>query len=131
LEVSLTFCPGKRKSTKAEDTLKKRFKPCGVLMGHGKVLAFSLSCCIDVEGDLSWETILEVGCEGGSVKLLGENRGACWRFKMNTNETSMRVLVRNEDLPGELESTSKIVSSWDEALFLLDKYPNWPRLHPI
>jgi hypothetical protein len=82
---------------------------------------------------MTGETILELGAEGGSLTLFG-NRDAAgqWRFWTQTDETTMIDLLDEEDLSGlgSLDNTSAPVYSLPEALALLDKYP-WYRLTPL
>ncbi|MGB8259478.1 MAG: hypothetical protein WCE75_03975 [Terracidiphilus sp.] len=82
---------------------------------------------------MTGETILELGAEGGSLTLFG-NRDAAgqWRFWTQTDETTMIDLLDGEDLSGlgSLDNTSAPVYSLHEALALLDKYP-WYRLTPL
>jgi len=79
----------------------------------------------------SWQTILEVGCEGGSLTLLGKMRKGSWIFRQATDETTLKYIFNDEDLYGDLASESGIVSTWEEALKLLGKYPKWPFLYPL
>ena len=81
-------------------------------------------------GDLTWQKILVVGCEGGSIELLGLKRNDGWIFKMATDESSLSVIFNEEDLPGELTSESGIVSKWEEALKLIDSY-QWASMYPV
>jgi len=48
---------------------------------------------------MTLETILELGAEGGSLTLFG-NRDAAgqWRFRTQTDETTMNDLLDEEDL---------------------------------
>jgi len=79
---------------------------------------------------LTWQKILVVGCEGGDVQILGHKRYDGWIFKMATDESSLAAIFDEEDLPGELTSESGIVSSWEEALKLIDSY-QWASMHPV
>ena len=73
------------------------------------------------------ETIVEIGGEGGSITLEGhrDSHGQ-WQFRMATNEAALYDML-GEDPPPPVEAPW--VSSWDEALALLDRYP-WPLLSP-
>jgi hypothetical protein len=78
------------------------------------------------EDDLTGETILKLGAEGGSLTLFA-NRDAAghWMFWTQTDESTMYDLLDEEDLRGlgSLVKTSESVSSLPEACALLDKYP--------
>jgi hypothetical protein len=79
----------------------------------------------------NWQTILQVGCEGGCISLLGRKEKYDWTFTMTTDETSLRCFIHEEDLAGKLETKSHIEYSWEGALRLLEKYPHWPSLYPV
>jgi hypothetical protein len=82
---------------------------------------------------MTGETILEVGAEGGSLKLFGNRDDAGqWRFWTQTDERTMNYLLDEEDLRGLgcLVHTSESVYSLPEALALLDKYP-WHWMIPL
>jgi hypothetical protein len=83
--------------------------------------------------NMTVETILELGAEGGSLNLSG-NRDAAghWRFWTQTDETTMNELLDEEDLRGlsSLVKTSEFVASLPEAFALLDKYP-WCGMTPL
>ena len=73
------------------------------------------------------ETIVEIGGEGGSITLEGRRDAAGgWQFRLATNESAMWAMLDEEPPPQE---EPKWVSTWAEALTLLDRYP-WPRLSP-
>jgi hypothetical protein len=74
-----------------------------------------------------FETILDVGAEGGSITLAGrrDERGA-WQFRVATNKAALYDLLDEE--PSAPVKTPWV--SWDAALALLGRYP-WPRLSPI
>ena len=70
------------------------------------------------------QLILEVGSEGGSIKLLGVETDGTWVFKVATDESA---LLDDDDyvLPER-----PWVTSWEEALEQLGGYP-WTRLYPL
>jgi hypothetical protein len=75
------------------------------------------------------ETVLEIGADGGSFKIsrLRAPDGA-WRFWLTVNEMDYGLDL--DDWPGGGTSDSSEVSSFAEALLLLDRYP-WPKLTPL
>ena len=79
------------------------------------------------------ETVVEVGCEGGSITLFRERKlGGAWKFRMGTNESAMYDMLSEEDLVG-LEAgitETRYVHSLDEALGLLDRY-RWFGMVPL
>ena len=77
--------------------------------------------------------VLEIGGEGGSIKMLRESDGdGGWGFRVQTDESAMADILSNDDRAGidSLTSKSPFVHSFEEALDLLDKYP-WAELHPL
>jgi len=79
------------------------------------------------------ETILEVGSEGGTIKLIGgKDESGLWRFWKKTNEETMRYMLDPEDLEGleDFSTTSKLVGSLAEAFVLLSQYP-WQSFVPL
>lgn len=80
------------------------------------------------------EIVLEVGAEGGSLRILRERKedNEAWRFCVERNETALYDLLSEEDR-GELEkygSRSVYRYSFGEALTLLDRY-SWFDLYPV
>ena len=79
------------------------------------------------------EIVVEVGCEGGSITLFRQRKpGDAWKFRIGTNESALYDLLSEEDLVGigSAVRESRYVSSFDEALKLLDKY-RWSEMLPI
>lgn len=82
---------------------------------------------------MKWVTILEVGGEGGSITLLGQDNGdGIWKFVVTTDESTLKELLSKEDAEGiNFTSTSAAVDGWDDAIELLGRrYPGWMRLYP-
>jgi exodeoxyribonuclease I len=69
--------------------------------------------------------ILEVGGEGGSIKLLAKESDEGWVFKVSTGESGL--LDDDEDYAPPVRPWAK---SWDEAVQQLDQYP-WSYLYPL
>jgi hypothetical protein len=71
------------------------------------------------------EVIVKVGGEGGSVALYGLRSKTGWLF-------SLGLIDPATAFPGKTpaKGETKVVSSWPEALQLLDQYP-WHRLYPV
>jgi hypothetical protein len=69
--------------------------------------------------------ILEVGGEGGSIKLLGKESDEGWAFNVSSEESGL--LGDDEDYTPPVRPW---VKSWDEAVQQLDQYP-WPNLYPL
>jgi hypothetical protein len=78
------------------------------------------------------EVVLEVGAEGGSVKLVRERKAdGNWQFQIKTDETTLRDVLSEGDQNGiEFSSQTGYVHSFEEALRLLDKY-RWFKLYPL
>jgi hypothetical protein len=80
------------------------------------------------------EIILEVGGEGGSIKLTREkDADNDWTFQLQTDESGMVDILSAEDQSGigSFASKTKTVGTFQEALSLLDVYPSWFRLQPL
>jgi len=80
-----------------------------------------------------WETILEVGADGGSLSLFGKkDPQGHWQFWTHTDETTYCELLDEQDLRGlgSLVGTTDPVVSLAEAIGLLDRYP-WYQLTPL
>lgn len=79
----------------------------------------------------SLEVIVEIGGEGGSIALLGvRDRQGGWHFCLDRDESSLADFLPDDFDPALLRSRSGWVTSWEEALARLDRYP-WHRLYPI
>jgi hypothetical protein len=78
------------------------------------------------------EIVLEVGVEGGSIKLLGTRLSQGWRFRVSTVDQTAMFLSEEDrgNLPLESRRASDWVDSWEAALDLLDQYP-WHSFHPM
>jgi len=72
------------------------------------------------------EVIVEIGGEGGSLAIYGIRTKLGWIFSREVVDQSLLFI----DEGPTIQHSSKIVSSWPEALELLDRYP-WPQLCPI
>lgn len=72
-----------------------------------------------------WEVVVEVGAEGGSLRLHGRHLGTTWQFCRTVRDQTPQLL-------GEDESwhSSSVASTWADALALLDRYP-WAELYPL
>lgn len=77
------------------------------------------------------ETILKLMAEGGSITILGTlDENGFWQFLIKKNEVCLYDLVPDE-LDGNPVITSGQLSSWDDAVRLLDQNSNWVRLCPV
>lgn len=79
------------------------------------------------------EIVLEVGAEGGSLKIVRErNADADWHFWTERNEAALYDALLEEDRGdiGEYSGRTGPFRSLDEALRSIDKY-SWIRLHPV
>lgn len=71
------------------------------------------------------EILVEVGGEGGSVRLLGRRAGGSWSFRVASRD----CLAEAEDGP-PAATDRPWTDSWDGALGEFDAYP-WPHLYPL
>lgn len=77
------------------------------------------------------ETILKLMAEGGSITILGNRDGDSFcQFLIKKNEVCLYDLVPDE-LDGNPVTASGQLSSWDDAVRLLDQNSNWLRLCPV
>jgi len=81
---------------------------------------------------MSWEKILELGVEGGTITLLGRQDPVVgWRFVLMTNESTLNAFLEED----EAETMPQIgswgpVEGWEGALALLARYP-WRQLRQL
>ena len=81
---------------------------------------------------LNAETILEVAGEGGRISLIhlsGMGEGDLSKYFIKTNEIALYDIMKDLDDNLNYIQSSKIVSTLEEAFFLLDRYP-WTKLNP-
>lgn len=71
------------------------------------------------------EIVVEVGAEGGSIKLYGSRTSEGWHFYRNLMDWTPELLDESK-----LDLDSEVVKTWPAALQLLDQYP-WHHLSPI
>lgn len=71
------------------------------------------------------EVILEVAGEGGGLTIYGIRQDSGWLFSRQVIDQTAILL----DEP-EIRHESVTVTTWPDALALLDRYP-WPRLYPM
>jgi hypothetical protein len=77
---------------------------------------------------MTWQCIVKVGAEGGSISLFGLLKpDGEWLYSLTRDERTLAGL--NVD---ELQylSKTKVVEDWDSALRLLSRYP-WVQLCPL
>jgi hypothetical protein len=72
------------------------------------------------------QTILGVGSEGGSARLVGLCEDGAWRFRVESNEHAMG----DDELASAAAIPSAWYESWPAGLHALDRYP-WQFLHPL
>lgn len=76
------------------------------------------------------ETILEVGAEGGNLRLLGRlDPDGRWLFRTTTRDQTLTFLA-DEERDNELRGESAWTDDWSAAMTRLDRYP-WPTLWPV
>lgn len=74
------------------------------------------------------QIILRVASEGGCIELMGRLKGETWQFRVGTQENLLRVLEKDESLPGA--TAPCWLNTWEEALKALDAY-FWQELQPL
>ncbi len=83
---------------------------------------------------MKWVTVLKVGGEGGDITLLGQDNGYdIWKFKLTTDETTLKDLLSEEDAEDmDFTSTSPVAEDWESIIELLGKkYRHWVNMHPL
>jgi hypothetical protein len=76
------------------------------------------------------ELILDLGCAGGTLLLIGIRKGGDWVFKCITDESFFAEFADFWE-PGHTFTTeSEWAPGWSGALALLGRY-EWYRLYPI
>lgn len=77
------------------------------------------------------EVILKIGAEGGSITLFGRRLDEhLWIFSLQSSDCSDdEVLTADADSYAG-QKTSE-VSSWAEAVNLLNRYPSWYLFYPL
>lgn len=76
------------------------------------------------------QVIVSIGGEGGSITLFGfKDIEGKWQFMLNTDESVMSDFD-NTLTPEDVIRNSGIVSTWEGAIKLLDRYP-WISLIPL
>jgi GTP diphosphokinase / guanosine-3',5'-bis(diphosphate) 3'-diphosphatase len=74
------------------------------------------------------EVILQIGVEGGKLTLYGSRTASGWLFSLNVYDCT--PLLLDEGGPAD-QHTSSRVTSWADAIALLDAYPRWPEFYPL
>jgi guanosine-3',5'-bis(diphosphate) 3'-pyrophosphohydrolase len=77
---------------------------------------------------LKQEIILQVGAEGGSLTLYGFRTAGGWLFSLSLYDCAPLLLDEGEPAT---QRTWPRVTSWTDAIALLDAYPLWPEFHPL
>jgi hypothetical protein len=74
--------------------------------------------------------IVEIGAEGGSIKVLGRIDDECTpNYSIQLRDQSLEFLSEEESGP-EIRRDSKWTASWDDAIKTLGRWP-WPMLYPL
>ncbi|MDK9718772.1 MAG: hypothetical protein OEL57_12835, partial [Trichlorobacter sp.] len=72
---------------------------------------------------MSWQTILELQCEGGSIRLVGSNISDKWLFRFDAEEWALFE-------EGGNSNQSETVEGIHAARQMLDeRYPHWKHFH--
>lgn len=82
---------------------------------------------------MNWIKVLELGGEGGSITLLGQqNDTGVWYFTFATDESTMAELLSDEDAKElVLKSKSEVFEGLDNAIEKLsEKYAYWANFYP-
>jgi hypothetical protein len=78
------------------------------------------------------ELVLKVGAAGGSLSVWSVNAKDDTRsFVVITDESTLKDFLDKKDAAGiNFKSKTALLSSFDDALNVLDRYP-WHRLYPL
>jgi hypothetical protein len=74
-------------------------------------------------------TIIDIGAEGGSIKVLARSDGASVEYSVRMRDQTLTFLEGDEKGP-EIRRDSGWTESWDQAVKLLARWP-WPMLYPV
>lgn len=74
------------------------------------------------------EVILQVGVDGGDLTLYGSRTAGGWQFSLGVHDCT--PLLVDEGDPA-IRHTSSRVTSWADAITLLDTYPHWAEFYPL
>lgn len=81
--------------------------------------------------DQKTTVILEVGAEGGALTIEGRrDHSGAWRFRYVRDERTLDDLLPGEFSADDLYETSRWVSTLDEAVASIDRWP-WARLYAL
>lgn len=81
------------------------------------------------ETPASSQIVLEVGAEGGSLKLIRRVRDGRSTFGLTINESVFQDLLPDEDLPAG-RAAGPVGGTLEEALEAMGRYP-WFKLYPL
>ena len=74
------------------------------------------------------EIILQVGAEGGDLTLYGSRTASGWQFSLRAYDCTPILLDEGD---AAMRHTSSRVTSWADAVALLDTYPHWAEFCPL
>lgn len=83
---------------------------------------------------MKWTPVLELGCEGGSIVLEGQQDAkGSWFFRFGADESALAEIFFSEDAKPPAEpKTSEAVKGLDAALESLgERYMGWADLYPL
>jgi hypothetical protein len=72
-----------------------------------------------------YETVVEVGAEGGTIAIVGMRHGGGWTFRRTVNDSTPELIDEEPIFKKSAEA-----NTWERALRLLDKY-RWQGLYPL
>jgi hypothetical protein len=74
--------------------------------------------------------IVEIGAEGGSIKVLGRVDGECTpSYSVQLRDQTLKFLSEEES-GSEIRRDSEWTQNWDAAIKTLGRWP-WPMLYPL
>jgi hypothetical protein len=73
----------------------------------------------------TWQTVFEVGAEGGSIALYAIHNGKQWQYSNEIIDQTLQMM--DEEV---IHHKSPVVYSWKDAMLLVAKYP-WHNLYPL
>ncbi|MDP3151462.1 MAG: hypothetical protein Q8N23_02250 [Archangium sp.] len=76
------------------------------------------------------ELVLEIGAEGGGLKVFRRKRGKAWEFSGQLRDQTPTFLNEDDGAGPEIQRDFDWVATLDAALVQLDRYP-WAQLYPI
>ena len=71
---------------------------------------------------------MQLGVEGGDLTLYGYRTASGWQFSLTVYDCTPLLVDEGDPAIGDMSSR---VTSWADAMALLDAYPHWAEFYPL